>query len=213
MKLALFGATGHVGRSILDEALARGHRVVAVVRDPARLDRRHAKLEVVAGDAARPATWLDAVRGSDAAIASLSARRDGDNAVIPALARTLLEHLPEAGVKRLLWVGGAGSLETAPGVRVIDDPAFPAAWKPEAEGQARALEVFRASDSGVDWTFVSPAALLEDGERTGAYRLGGDRLLVDAQGASRISVADFAVAMLDRAEKDDAPRRRVSVAY
>jgi putative NADH-flavin reductase len=213
MKLALFGATGHIGRAILDEALARGHEVTAVVRDPARLDAKHERLRVVTGDAGRPATWLDAVRGSDAAIASLSARRDGDNASLPANARVLLDNLPRAGVKRLLWVGGAGSLETAPGVKVIDAPDFPDAWKPEAEGQAKALEAFRAGTADVDWTYVSPAALLEDGERTGRYRVGGDRLLVDAEGRSRISVADYAAALLDRAERDDAPRRRITVAY
>ncbi|KRE89365.1 NAD-dependent dehydratase [Frateuria sp. Soil773] len=213
MKIALFGATGHLGRGILDEALARGHDVVAIVRDPARLDASHAHLRVVTGDVGQPATWLDAVRGADAAVASLSARRDGNNDSLPANARLLLDNLPRAGVKRLVWVGGAGSLETAPGVRVIDDPGFPAAWKPEAEGQAKALEVFRASPADVDWTYVSPAALIEDGERSGTYRIGGDRLLVDAAGNSRITVPDYAVALLDRVEKNDATRQRITVAY
>ncbi|HKR76002.1 MAG TPA: NAD(P)-dependent oxidoreductase [Rhodanobacter sp.] len=213
MRIALFGATGHLGRAILDEALARGHAVTAIARDPARLDARHDKLKLVAGDVARPETWVAAVRGSDAAVASLSARRDGNNDSLPANARILLDQLPAAGVPRLVWVGGAGSLETAPGVRVIDDPNFPAAWKPEAEGQARALEAFRASTSPVEWTYISPAALIEDGERTGRYRLGGDQLLVDAEGNSRISVADYAIALLDRVEKNDAPRRRITVAY
>lgn len=212
MKLALFGATGHIGRAILDEALARGHEVTAIVRDPARLDATHPRLRVATGDAGQPDTWLGAVRGSEAAIASLSARRDGDNGTLAAHARTLLDHLPEAGVKRLLWVGGAGSLETAPGIRVIDAPDFPDAWKPEAEGQAKALEMFRAS-TDVDWTYVSPAALIEDGGRSGHYRVGGDQLLVDADGRSRITVADYAAALLDRAERDDAPRRRITVAY
>ena len=213
MQIALFGATGHIGRAILDEALARGHEVTAVVRDPSRLDLRHEKLRIVTGDAARPETWLDAVRGSTAAVASLSARRDGDPDSLPANARILLEQLPQAGVERLVWVGGAGSLETAPGVRVIDDPNFPAAWKAEAEAQGRALETFRASNSPVDWTYISPAALIEDGERSGRYRIGGEQLLVDANGVSRISVADYAVALLDRVEKGDAPRRRITVAY
>jgi len=213
MQIALFGATGHIGRAILDEALARGHDVTAVVRDPARLDLRHDRLSIATGDVARPETWLDAVRGSAAAVASLSARRDGDPDSLPANARTLLQQLPQAGVQSLVWVGGAGSLETAPGVRVVDNPDFPAAWKPEAEAQARALEIFRASTSPLAWTYVSPAALIEDGERSGHYRTGGDRLLTDASGVSRISVADYAVALLDRVEKGDAPRRRITVAY
>lgn len=213
MHIALFGATGHIGHAILDEALARGHTVTAIVRDPARLDARHDRLKLVTGDVAHPETWRDAVRGSDAAVASLSARRDGNPDSLPANARILLDQLPEAGVSRLVWVGGAGSLETAPGVRVIDDPNFPAAWKPEAEAQGRALEAFRTSTSPMDWTYISPAALIEDGEHTGRYRIGGDQLLTDANGASRISVADYAVALLDRVEKGDASHRRVTVAY
>jgi len=213
MRIALFGGTGHIGRAILDEALARGHEVTAIVRDPIRLERRHERLAVVVGDAAQPSTWLNAVRGSDAAVASLSARRDGNQDLLVANARTLLEHLPEAGVQRLVWVGGAGSLEATPGLRLLDTPAFPAGWKPEAAAHARALDVFRTSASAVDWSVISPAALIEDGERTGRYRVGGDQLLVDAEGHSRISVADYAIALLDRVEKHDAPRRRITVAY
>lgn len=213
MKIALFGATGHLGHGILDEALSRGHDVIAIVRDPSRLATRNDKLTVVSGDVAQPASWLDAVRGADAVIASLSARRDGNNDSLSANAGVLLDNLPKAGVKRLVWVGGAGSLETAPGVRVIDDPNFPAAWKPEAEGQAKALDVFRTSQAPVDWTYASPAALIEDGERSGAYRIGGDQLLVDAAGNSRITVPDYAIALLDRIEKNDALRQRITVAY
>ena len=213
MKIALFGATGHLGRGILDEALSRGWQVIAVVRDPSRLDRRHDHLAVVSGDVAHADSWLDAVRGVDAVVASLSARRDGDFASVPGHAARLLDTLPVAGVKRLLWVGGAGTLEVAPGVRVIDDPQFPAAWKPEAEAQGAALEVFRTSHADVDWIYVSPAALVEEGERSGRYRLGGDQLLVDADGVSRITVADYAAALLDRIEQHDALRRRITVAY
>ena len=213
MKIALFGATGHIGQSILDEALSRGYEVVAVVRDPSRLAQRTDKLKVVTGDVAQPASWLEAVRGVDAVVASLSARRDGNPDSVPANALVLLDNLPKAGVKRLLWVGGAASLEVAPGVRVIDDPNFPPAWKPEAVAQSTALEVFRASKTDVDWTYISPAALLQDGERTGKYRVGGDQLLVDAKGESRISVADYAVALLDRVEQHDALRQRITVAY
>jgi putative NADH-flavin reductase len=213
MKIALFGATGHIGQGILDEALARGHDVVAIVRDPARLAQQHAKLKVVTGDVADAASWLDAVRGADAVIASLSARRDGNFDSVPANAGVLLDQVPKAGVKQLLWVGGAGTLEVAPGKRVIDDPHFPAQWKPEAEAQGKALEVFRAGKPAVTWTYISPAALIEPGERTGQYRVGGEQLLVDADGHSRISIADYAVALLDRAEKQDAPDRRITVAY
>ncbi|GAB2544253.1 NAD(P)-dependent oxidoreductase [Rhodanobacter koreensis] len=213
MKIALFGATGHLGQGILHEALSRGYEVIAVVRDPSRLAQRNDKLKVVTGDVAQPAGWIDAVRGVDAVVASLSARRDGNPDNVPANADVLLDNLPKAGVKRLLWVGGAGSLEVAPGVKVIDDPHFPGAWKPEAKAQGQALDVFRASQADVDWTYISPAALIEDGERSGKYRVGGDRLLVDADGVSRITVPDYAVALLDRIEKHDALRQRITVAY
>jgi putative NADH-flavin reductase len=213
MKIALFGATGHVGHAILDEALSRGAQVTAIVRDPARLKTHDARVTVVTGDLAKPNSWLDAVRGADVLVVSISARRDGSDDAVPTLAATVLDYLPKAGVKRLVWVGGAGSLETSPGVRVVDDPHFPEAWKSEALGQAKALEVFRHSKSDVDWTYISPAAVLEDGPRTGKYRMGGDQLLVDAHGKSHLSVSDYAVALLDRIEKNDARRQRVAVAY
>lgn len=213
MKIALFGATGHVGRAILDEALARGDEVTAIVRDPARLGTNDARITVVTGDIAQPESWLDAVRGCDVLVVSISARRDGSNDAVPALAAMVLDYLPKAGVKRLVWVGGAASLETSPGVRVIDDPHFPEAWKDEAQGQIKALEVFRHSKNDVEWTYMSPAAVLEEGPRTGRYRVGSDQLLVDGDGKSQISVADYAVALLDRVEKNDARRQRITVAY
>ena len=213
MKLVLFGATGHIGGAILDEALARGHDVTAVVRDASRVTQHHPQLHIVVGDVAQPATWAAAAKGADAVIASLSARRSGQPDEVPAAAKTLLESLSAAKVKRLLWVGGAGSLEVAPGLRVIDDPHFPAAWKPEAEAQAKALDIFRASNTDIDWTYVSPAALIEDGSRTGQYRVGGDTLLTDANGVSRITVPDYANALLDRLDKHDALRQRITVAY
>ncbi len=213
MKIALFGATGHLGQGILEEALSRGYDVTAIVRDPTRLTQRNDKLKVVTGDVAQAASWLDAVRGVDAVVASLSARRDGNPDSVPANAGVLLDNLPRAGVNRLLWVGGAGSLEVAPGVKVIDDPHFPEAWKPEANAQGKALDVFRASKADVDWTYVSPAALIEDGARIDQYRVGGDQLLVDANGVSRITVPDYAVALLDRIEQHDALRQRITVAY
>ena len=213
MKLVLFGATGHIGHAILDEALARGHDVTAVVRDAARLKQQHDRLHVVVGTVEQTAIWLAYAKYADAVIASLSARSSGDYNEVPLTAQTLLDTLNGTNVKRLLWVGGAGSLEAAPGVKVIDDPHFPAAWKPEAEAQARALEVFRASKADVDWTYISPAAMIEDGERTGHYRVGGEQLLKDDKGVSRITVPDYAVALLDRLEKDDARRQRITVAY
>jgi putative NADH-flavin reductase len=213
MKLVLFGATGHIGHAILDEALARGHDVTAVVRETGRLKQQHDKLHEVVGTVEQATLWLAYAKYADAVIASLSARRSKQFEEIPAAAQTLLDTLNGTNVRRLLWVGGAASLEVAPGVKLLDDPQFPAMWKPEAEAQAHALEVFRASKASVDWTYISPAALIEDGARTGKYRIGGDQLLVDDKGVSRITVPDYAIALLDQLERKDALKKRITVAY
>lgn len=211
MKIVLFGATGNIGNVILDEALARGHEVTAVVRDPAKLATKNPKLEVVKGDVADATSLAPALAGADADIASLNDHATPAN--VPKQATALLDALAAAGVKRFAWVGGAGSLETAPGVRVIDDPNFPEAWKTSANSQIEALKAFRGSDASVDWTYISPAAEIAPGERKGSFRVGGDQLLVDADGHSRISTADFAIGVLDRIEKGDAVKKRVTFAY
>lgn len=211
MKVFIFGASGMVGQALVREAVQRGHQVTAAARDLSKATAA-AGVTLKQADAVDEAAVREAVAGSDAVIAAVSGRKSGHDTV-PAIARNLLAALPAAGVGRLLWVGGAGSLEVAPGKRLVDTPDFPAAWKDEALGQARALDVFRASASTVNWTYFSPAALLQPGERTGQYRIGGDRLLQDAGGNSRISVADFALAMIDELERNAHPRQRMSVAY
>jgi putative NADH-flavin reductase len=211
MKIVLFGATGNIGNVILEEALNRGHAVTAVVRDPAKLTTKHAGLTVVQGDVAQPSSYAAALPGAEAAIASLNDHADPAN--VPRQATSLLDALSAAGTRRLAWVGGAGSLETAPGVRVIDDPGFPEAWKASANSQIAALEVFRASKAPIDWTYISPAAEIAPGERKGSFRVGGEQLLVNAEGHSRISTADFAIGVLDRIEKGDAAKKRVTFAY
>ena len=211
MKIVLFGATGNIGNVILTEALDRGHQVTAVVRDPAKLTTKHPALTVVQGDVAQPASYAGALPGAEAAIASLNDHADPAN--VPRQATLLLDALSAAGVRRFAWVGGAGSLETAPGVRVIDDPAFPDAWKAAANAQIDALGVFRASKAPIDWTYISPAAEIAPGERKGHFRVGGEQLLVNAEGHSTISIADFATGVLDRIEKGDAVKKRVTFAY
>lgn len=210
MKIVLFGATGNIGKVILDEALARGHDVTAIVRDPAKVDAKHAHLHVVQGDLAQPASFEGALAGADAAIASLN---DPVPANLRIRAEALLGALDKAHVRRFAWVGGAGSLLNAEGIRVIDDPHFPAEWKDNANGQVNALEGFRASQNNVDWTYISPAKIIAPGERKGSFRVGGDHVLVDDKGESRISIADFAIGVLDRIEKGDAAKKRVTLAY
>jgi putative NADH-flavin reductase len=166
----------------------------------------------VAGDATDPSSVAEVAAGHDLAISTVGTGFGKTPETLPAAARALLEGLSRAGVARLIVLGGAGSLEVAPGVRVLDTEGFREEWKPDALAQAESLDIYRSATTDVDWTYVSPAALLEPGERTGAYRTGDDRLLVDEEGNSAISMEDFAVALLDEAESADHVRRRFTVA-
>ena len=213
MKIAIFGASGWIGGTITREALSRGHTVTAVVRDPARLQLTHERLTVATGDVTDPARVASVVAGHDAVAAAIGGRREGNHQVVPAAARALLTGLAQAGVKRLVWVGGGSSLEVAPGVRLFDTPQFPAEWKTEALSQIEALDIFRASRGNVEWSYLSPPLNIEPGQRTGQYRTGGDQLLKDEKGESRISVEDYAVAFLDELEYPTHIRQRFTVAY
>jgi putative NADH-flavin reductase len=121
--------------------------------------------------------------------------------------------MTQAGVSRLLWIGGAGSLEVAPGIRLLDTPGFPDAYKSEALAQAEVLAEFRATETTIDWTYFSPALIIAPGERTGKFRIGGNQLLKDASGNSHISTEDFVIALLDEAEKPEHHGERITVAY
>ncbi len=213
MRIAVFGATGNIGRQIIREAEARGHRVTAVVRDPARLEARPPHLQVVQGDVLNPADVARAATGQDAVISAVGPSRDGgDPRMLVQAARSLMDGLRRSGVKRLLVVGGAGSLEVAPGVQLMDTPGFPEAWKPVAQAGRDALAVYR-QNTDLDWTYVSPANMIGPGERTGHFRTGGDQLVQDAQGNSFISIPDFAVALLDELEHPQHIRQRFTMAY
>jgi putative NADH-flavin reductase len=213
MKIAIFGASGWIGGAVAREALDRGHIVTAIVRDPARLQLRHERLATMIGDVTDPTRVAAVVAGHDAVAAAIGGRREAHHEVVPAAVRLLLVGLPRAGVKRLVWVGGGGSLLVAPGVRLIDTPQFPAEWKAEASAQVQALELFRASTSGVEWSFLSPPVVIEPGQRTGRYRTGLDQLVADEKVVSRISVEDYAVALLDELERPAHIRQRFTIAY
>jgi uncharacterized protein len=203
MKVALIGATGNVGTRLLAELASRGHTVTAIARHPEKVT-------------AKPG--VTAKRGDVADKAGLASLLAGHNAVISAVrfkdsdARTLIDAVKAAGVPRYLVVGGAGSLEVAPGQKLIDTPAFPAAYKPEASKGGEFLDLLRAEKT-LDWTFLSPSALIQAGQRTGKFRLGGDQLLADSKGGSSISYEDFAVALIDELEKPAHSRRRFTVGY
>ena len=212
MKIVVFGASGTIGSSIAAEALARGHQVTAVVRDPTRVGPPHPALSVVAGDVLDASNVAAAVAGHDVVACAVGPRLPSDTPkLVVDAARSLIDGLAQARVDRLVIVGGAGSLEVAPGVRLVDTPEFPAAWKGIALAHCDALAVYRAAD--LDWTYISPAALIRPGKRTGQYSTGTDQLLTDEEGESHISVEDYAIAFVDEIENGRFVRQRMTVAY
>lgn len=211
MRIALIGASGRVGRPILQEALTRGHRVTALVSRPEKVADLHVEAKRV--DALDTSALADALRDHDAVISAFSghAQEDVLEYYVRGM-RSIVQATKRAGVPRLLVVGGAGSLEVAPGVQLLDTPEFPAIYRPTAEGAREALYLLR-NETGLDWTMLSPSAHLEPGPRTGEFRLGADQLLVDAEGRSRISLADYAAAMIDEIEEPQHIRQRFTVGY
>lgn len=212
MKIAVLGASGWIGSHILNEAKQRGHDVVALVRDPSKV--QHSNIEIHTVDLLSNGTELvKAISGVDTVIASIGGRTLGNHQIVGHTAQQLLTALPKANVKRLLWVGGAGSMQVAPGISLVSTAEFPEEYKSEAIAQGEALDVFKQDTSTVDWTFVSPAAEIFPGETLSQYRVGAEQLIVDENGASRISVGDYAKAMIDELESHQHPRQQIGVAY
>lgn len=203
MKVALVGASGRGGSRILDELVSRGHQVTAVARHIGALDARDG---VVArrADIADRESLTALLRGHDAVISAVQ--------FLPNDMLKLIGAVKDAGVPRFLVMGGAASLETADGAKLIDSPHFPPEYEPEARAAIAFLKVLK-EEPDLDWTFLSPAASIEEGERTGKFRIGADRLLTDAEGNSRISFSDYAIAMVDELERNAHARKRFSVAY
>lgn len=202
MNIALIGASGHVGTRILKELVDRGHAVTAIARHPDAIVRS-AGVTRVRGDVSDPPGLVAVLRGHDVVISSVR--------FLDADAQTLIGVVKAAGARRYLVVGGAGSLELAPGKRLLDSPDFPAEYRPEAEAGARFLDALR-DEHTLDWVFISPSALFAPGRRTGHFRLGTDTLLSNDQGSS-ISFEDFAVALVDEIEKPAHHRQRFTVGY
>jgi hypothetical protein len=196
--------------------LRRGHEVVGVVREPAAVQSPDARIALVKGDATDPDSVAEIVRGADAVVSAISPRPNARGLAAPSLAensRALIAGLRKAGVKRVLYVGGASSLEVAPGKALADLPDFPAAYKAEAEEGRDALKIWRGEAEGLEWTYLSPAAEIAPGRRTGEYRTTGERLLVDDNGKSFITFEDYAVAVLDELENPQHVGQRFGVAY
>jgi putative NADH-flavin reductase len=202
-KIAIIGATGRAGSQLLEEALRRGHSVTAIARDTSKIGPR-------AGVVTRNVDALDAealqsaVEGHDVVISA------AHFATLPASA--VVGPVKKAGVKRLLVVGGAGSLLLPDGTRVIDSKGFPEAYKAEASAGALFLENLR-QEKDLDWTFLSPSAEFVEGERTSSFRVGKDDLLVSSAGRSWITFADYAIALIDEIEEPKHSRQRFTVGY
>ncbi|QOL79674.1 NAD(P)-dependent oxidoreductase [Pseudooceanicola spongiae] len=202
MKVALIGASGNAGQRLHAELVSRNHAVTAIARNQEKvqpLDRTRA----MAGDIDAPEALAEILSGHDAVISSVM--------FVAFDPEKLLHAVQSSDVPRYLVVGGAGSLEVAPGVKLIDSPDFPDAYRAEAEAGGAYLDRLKRTD-GLDWTFLSPSAVFEAGERTGTFRLGTDQLIAGPEG-SRISYEDFVVAMVDELEEPKHSRARFTVGY
>lgn len=211
MKVLLLGASGNIGSRILDELVRRSHQVTAVYRRPPVTTDMPELVKVVVADIEDSPALARWITGHDAVISAIGPGSRADPAVIKNAADNLVQQMPLCGVKRLLVVGGAGTLEIEPGVMRLDAPGYPEQYRPSGIVQKQALTTYR--ESSLDWTYISPPIIIQPGDRTGQYRVGGDQVLYDATGASRISMEDYAVAMVDVLEGRKYGQQRITVGY
>lgn len=213
MKIALIGASGFIGSALREEALRRGHQVTALVSHPKKLNATATNLSVKQVDVQNTAQLTEALTGADVVISAFSGHAQDDiRGYYVQGVKSIIAAVKAADVTRLVIVGGAGSLRVAADTLLIDTPTFPEEYKPTALGAQDALTLLQA-ESALNWTMLSPAAEIFPGERTGQFRLGQDDLLLDDQGNSRISVQDYALALLDEVDHPQHERQRFTLAY
>ena len=220
LKLIVYGATGRVGSRVVEEALNRGHRIKAVSRDPSRVTRKHENLLAAKGNVLDPDSVAELIAGQDVVVVavrgSVDKSKKPEKTVHRMAAEVIVNVMREMGemAPRLIFVGGAGSLEVKPGVLYADKLSMfiPGFIRQEIKGHVLTLEYLRGVDD-LRWTYISPAKKFKPGKRTGSYRVGGDQMLKDKKGKSRISMEDFAVALMDEAENPQFIGKRFSVAY
>ena len=203
MKIAIAGASGRAGSEITKELSRRSHAVTAIARNPEKI----AVLPNVTptkGDVLDQPALAKLWAGHDVAVSSVH--------FLASDALKLIGAAKDSKVGRYLVVGGAGSLEVAPGVKLVTTPGFPAQYKAEAEAGSAFLDLLR-QEKDLNWTFISPSALFVEGERTAKFRLGTDQLLADASGKSWITFADYAIALADEIERPAHLRQRFTVGY
>jgi putative NADH-flavin reductase len=213
MKLALIGANGKIGSRIREEALSRGHSVTGIARNP-DTDIKNEKLTWVKADALDTDKLASVIQGHDAVISAFGIdwNKPETYPLFSVVAKSTIAAAKKVNVNRLIVVGGAGSLEVAPGVQLVDTPTFPETWKSGANEQRKSLEVFRG-EKELAWTFFSPAIMIEPGPRTGKYRLGKDNPVFDEKGNSDISYDDYAVALINELENPQFIRQRFTIGY
>ena len=213
--VVLVGASGFVGTAILNELLTREHKVTAVVRQPQKIGIKNPNLTVIKADVSDTSTLIEICKGKDAIISAYNPGWSNPNIYDETLRnyQLILEAAKKSGVKRLLCVGGAGTLFCAPGLRVVDSGAIPDAIM----GGVRSLGEFYLNilmnEKDIDWIFFSPAGTLEPGKRTGKFRLGKDDLIIDGNGISHISVEDYAVAIVYELENPEHHYERFTIGY
>lgn len=217
MKIAVIGASGFVGSHIVTEALDRGHQVRAIARNTDNIKTQHANLTVKKGDAFNPDEIAKLVSGHDVVISAYNAGWQNPNLYEDFIkgSQAVQQGVKKSGVKRFIVIGGAGSLEVAPGVQLVDSPQFPAEWKPGALAARDYLNIIRKEEE-LDWTFFSPAIEMHHGikdGRTGKYRLGTDQPVFDDKGVSRLSPDDLAVVLVDELTNKKFIRKRFTAAY
>jgi uncharacterized protein len=214
MKIAIIGATGYVGSAVLNEALQRGHEVTAIARNTDQITTKNAKLKIVSADIDDSDNLAKILTGNDAVVSAFNAGWTNPNLYNDFIkgCEAIQQATKLSGVKRLLVVGGAGSLEIAPGLQLVDTPEFPAQWKSGATAARDYLNIIK-KEKDLDWTFLSPAIELHPGKRTGVFRLGADQPVFDDKNQGKISVEDLAVAIIDELEENRFIKRRFTVGY
>ena len=210
MKVALYGATGNSGSRILKELVSRGHQVIAIVRNPAKLPQPAPGVVIKQDDLSDSKKIAAAINGAEAVISAYAPPQDDVDAIVGVTQRQV-EALNHGSKVRLIVVGGAGGLNVAPGVTLIDSGYLPEPFLPIAKAHHKALNVLRAST--IDWTYLAPAAYFEPGTLTGKFRLGTDELIANERQESRISMEDYAIALVDELEKPQHRRQRFSIGY
>ena len=213
--VVLIGASGFVGTAILNELLNRGHKVTAIVRDPAKVTASNPNLKVIQADVTDTDVLIEASKGKDAVISAYNPVWKNPNIYEETLKNypLIVDSVKKAGVERLLIVGGAGTLFYAPGKMVMDADDVPAKLLPGIKSLGEFYLNTLRKENDIDWIFLSPAANMTPGERTGKFRIGKDDLVVDVNGDSNISVEDYAVAMVDELEQKKYHKERFTIGY